>query len=62
MHATGNVGIDAIYDVLRQIDDRTLRDMGFHRNALRSVAAELSREAECTRVRTSRSFPSGGRA
>jgi uncharacterized protein YjiS (DUF1127 family) len=47
--------IDAIYDLLRQIDDRTLRDIGFHRSELRSVAAELSGETECTRVRTSRS-------
>ena len=38
--------IDAIDDVLRQLDDRTLRDLGFYRSALGSVAAELTRDAE----------------
>lgn len=51
---------DAIYDVLRQLDDRTLRDLGFHRSELGSVAAELTRAAEGTRVRTSHSFPNAG--
>jgi uncharacterized protein YjiS (DUF1127 family) len=41
-----------IYDALRQLDDRTLRDLGFDRCEIRSVAAELTGEAERTRVRT----------
>ncbi len=40
----------AIYDVLRKIDDRTLRDMGFDRGEIWSVAAEMSGEAQQTRV------------
>ena len=52
--------IDAICDSLRQLDDRTLRDLGFHRGELGSIAAELTRGAEGTRVRTSRSFPNAG--
>jgi len=40
------------YDALRQLDDRTLRDLGFERSEIRSVAAELTGETECTRVRT----------
>jgi uncharacterized protein YjiS (DUF1127 family) len=42
----------AIYDALRQLDDHTLRDLGFDRSEIRSVAAEVTGEAECTRVRT----------
>jgi uncharacterized protein YjiS (DUF1127 family) len=41
----------AIYDALRQLNDHTLRDLGFHRSETRSVAAEVTREAERTRVR-----------
>jgi uncharacterized protein YjiS (DUF1127 family) len=41
----------ATYDALRQLDDRTLRDLGFDRSELRSVAAEVTGEAERTRVR-----------
>ena len=43
------------YDALRQLDDRTLRDLGFDRSEIRSVAAEITREVERTRVRTLRS-------
>lgn len=39
------------YDILRRLDDRTLRDLGFDRSEIRSVAAELTREAEYTHVR-----------
>jgi uncharacterized protein YjiS (DUF1127 family) len=41
----------ATYDALRQLDDRTLRDLGFDRSEIRSVAAEVTGEAERTRVR-----------
>jgi uncharacterized protein YjiS (DUF1127 family) len=41
----------AIYDTLRELDDRTLRDLGFDRSEIRSVAAELTGEAERTRMR-----------
>jgi uncharacterized protein YjiS (DUF1127 family) len=42
----------AICEALRELDDRTLRDLGFDRDEIRSVAAELTGEAERTRVRT----------
>lgn len=41
----------AIRDALRQLDDRTLRDLGFDRSEISSVAAEVTGEAACTRVR-----------
>jgi uncharacterized protein YjiS (DUF1127 family) len=44
----------AFYDALCQLDDRTLRDLGFDRSEIRSVAAEVTGEAECTRVRVLR--------
>lgn len=43
------------YDALRQLDDRTLRDLGFDRSEIRSVAAEITRAVERSRVRTLRS-------
>jgi uncharacterized protein YjiS (DUF1127 family) len=41
----------ATYDALRELDDHMLRDLGFDRSELRSVAAEATGEAEPTRVR-----------
>jgi uncharacterized protein YjiS (DUF1127 family) len=41
----------ATYDALRQLDDRALRDLGFDRSEITSVAAEVTGETECTRVR-----------
>jgi uncharacterized protein YjiS (DUF1127 family) len=41
----------AIHDALRRLDDRALRDLGFDRSETRSVAAEVTGEAEHTRVR-----------
>jgi len=40
----------AVYDALRRLDDHTLRDLGFDRSEIRSVAAELSGEAQATRL------------
>jgi uncharacterized protein YjiS (DUF1127 family) len=50
----------AIYDALRQLDDRTLHDLGFDRSEMTSVAAEVTGEAERDRVRallTSHTLP-----
>jgi GNAT superfamily N-acetyltransferase/uncharacterized protein YjiS (DUF1127 family) len=41
----------AIRDALHQLDDRALRDLGFDRSEIASVAAEVTGEAERTRVR-----------
>jgi len=42
----------SIYNALRQLDDHTLRDLGFDRSEIRSAVAELVGKAECTRMRT----------
>jgi len=41
----------AVYDALRGLDDHTLHDLGFDRSEITSVAAEVTGEAEPTRVR-----------
>ena len=41
----------AIYDALWDLDDRTLRDLGFDRSEITSLAAEVTGRAEPTRVR-----------
>jgi uncharacterized protein YjiS (DUF1127 family) len=41
----------ATCDALRQLDDHTLRDLGFDRSEIMSVAAEITGAAECTRAR-----------
>lgn len=41
----------ATYYTLRELDDRTLRDLGFDRSELTSIAAEASGRAERTRSR-----------
>jgi uncharacterized protein YjiS (DUF1127 family) len=42
----------ATYTQLYQLDDRTLRDLGFCRDEIGSVVAELAGEAERTRLLT----------
>ena len=46
----------ATYLALRALDTRTLRDLGFHRSELLSVAAEVAGHADLTRARLRRPF------
>jgi uncharacterized protein YjiS (DUF1127 family) len=46
----------AIYEVLRRLDDRTLRDIGFDRSEILPIAAELAGEAERNRVHVRKSI------
>ena len=46
----------ATYLALRELDARILRDLGFHRSELLSVAAEVAGNADFTRVRLSRAI------
>jgi uncharacterized protein YjiS (DUF1127 family) len=41
----------AIYDALRDLDDRTLHDLGLDRSEITSIAAEVTGRAEPARVR-----------
>ena len=43
---------NAIRDALYELDDLTLRDLGFHRSEIASVAAEVTGAAERTRIRS----------
>jgi uncharacterized protein YjiS (DUF1127 family) len=46
----------ATYLALRALDRHVLRDLGFHRSELMSVAAEVAGVADCTRARLDRPF------
>ncbi len=46
----------ATYLALRALDSHILRDLGFHRSELMSVAAEVVGNADSTRPRLGRSF------
>ena len=46
----------ATYKSLRQLDARTLRDIGIDRSELRSVSAEIAGEAERTRLQAQRTL------
>lgn len=52
----------SIRDTLQSLDDHALRDLGFHRSEIASIAAEVVGDADCTRVRSRRSRSSGLRA
>jgi uncharacterized protein YjiS (DUF1127 family) len=41
----------AVYDALRHLDDRMLRDLGFDRSEISSIAAEVTGAAARERVR-----------
>jgi uncharacterized protein YjiS (DUF1127 family) len=47
----------ATYTALSELDARTLRDLGFDRSELSSVAAEIAGDVRSTRVRTIRRLP-----
>lgn len=47
----------AVEAALRELDPRSLRDLGFHPDEISSVAAEMSGRADITRIRVALSTP-----